>query len=341
MIQARLNGLFNSSKVEMELPSTNMFANLPVEITLNIFSCLAQSDLARCAAVSREWYIISSDPTLWHHLELSNLRHTSLPSHALPPSLARRLGVCRSLTLDSTTHINPTDILRLLYHASYSPNLHSLTLTSLTNFRSVSSHLGHFFLTTKSRCLTHVDLSGTAIDTPVVQALMKTHRSTLLVLKLAFTEIGDGALRAVAAGERLRSISLAGCFGLSRGALRAWMGRRVPWSVRRVDLRWLVDVRVGWVADLLARNARQGGGKGSLETVDVSGCERLTLKEVQSLEERWRGVEVTNSAVLLVEGGIWGYRLTEHPTMPQPLSTIGDVAGITTVSSSQRVANVC
>lgn len=119
------------------------------------------------------------------------------------------------------------------------------------------------------------------------------------------------------------------------------MGRRVPWSVRRVDLRWLVDVRVGWVADLLARNAHQGGGKGSLETVDVSGCERLTLKEVQSLEERWRGVEVTNSAVLLVEGGIWGYRLTEHPTMPQPLSTIGDVAGITTVSSSQRVANVC
>lgn len=188
-----------------------------------------------------------------------------------------------------------------------------------------------------------MDLSGTAIDTPVVHALMKAHRSTLLVLKLAFTEIGDGALRAVATGERLRSISLAGCFGLSRGALRAWMGRRVPWSVRRVDLRWLVDVRVGWVADLLARNARQGGGKeGNLEVVDVSGCERLTLKEVQSLEERWRGVEVTNSAVLLAEGGIWGYqKLTEHPTMLQPLSTIGEVAGITTVSSPQRVANVC
>lgn len=164
---------------------------------------------------------------------------------------------------------------------------------------------------------------------------MKVHRSTLLQLKLAFTEIGDGALRAVATGERLRSISLAGCFGLSRGALRAWMGRRVPWSVRRVDLRWLVDVRIGWVADMLARNARQGGGGkgggGSMEVVDVSGCERLTLKEVQGLEERWRGVEVTNSAVLLVEGGIWGCpRLVEHPTM-QPGATM----------SSQRVENVC
>lgn len=109
------------------------------------------------------------------------------------------------------------------------------------------------------------------------------------------------------------------------------MGRRVPWSVRRVDLRWLVDVRVGWVADLLARNARQGeGGKeGNLEAVDVSGCERLTLKEVQSLEERWRGVEVTNSAVLLAEGGIWGYRkLTVHPTVLQPLSVIVEVAGL-------------
>lgn len=175
-----------------------------------------------------------------------------------------------------------------------------------------------------------MDLSGTAIDTPVVQALMKAHRSTLLHLKLAFTEIGDGALRAVATGERLRSISLAGCFGLSRGALRAWMGRRVPWSVRRIDLRWLVDVRIGWVADMLARNSRQGGGGkgGSLEAVDVSGCERLMLKEVQSLEERWRGVEVTSSAVLLVEGSIWGY-----PTM-QPLS-----AGSTL--TPQRVGNVC
>lgn len=163
---------------------------------------------------------------------------------------------------------------------------------------------------------------------------MKAHRTTLVELKLAFTEIGDGALRSIAAGECLESVSVAGCFGLSRGALRAWMVRRIPWSVRRVDLRWLVDVRVGWVGDMLARNAvaeeKKGAEGGRLEVVDVSGCERLTLKEVRSLEERWKMVKLSHSAVL-VEDSVWGYRkYVEYLTTLQPLPglfDIGEVAG--------------
>lgn len=169
---------------------------------------------------------------------------------------------------------------------------------------------------------------------------MKAHRSTLLELKLAFTEIGDGALRAVAAGERLRSVSLAGCFWLSRGALRAWMGRRMPQTVREVDLRWLVDVRVGWVTDMLARGVKQGeaGKGGSLEAVDISGCGRLTLSEVQSLEKRWPGVKVTNSASPLAEDSTWGcQRLAENPKLP--LSGIREVASA--VASPRKVEDIC
>lgn len=179
---------------------------------------------------------------------------------------------------------------------------------------------------------------------------MKMHRTTLVELKLAFTEIGDGALRAIAAGERLENVSLAGCFGLNRGALRAWMGRRVPWSVKRVDLRWLVDVRVGWVVDMLARNAATGGSGGKEEAkggrlveVDVTGCERLTLKEVRGIEERWKRVKVSHNAVL-VEDSVWGYRkYVEYLTTLQPppeLFDIDEVAGGAVVSP-QTVKNVC
>lgn len=66
-----------------------------------------------------------------------------------------------------------------------------------------------------------------------------------------------------------------------------------------LGLRWLLDVRVTWLFELLSRNC--------VEEVDVSGCERLTLAEVRGVEKRWGCVKVVHTAVL-VEDSIWGYR---------------------------------
>ncbi|KAH8146600.1 uncharacterized protein LAJ45_09283 [Morchella importuna] len=296
-----------AKQAELALPGTNNFAKLPTEITLNIFSYLSHSELFNSALVCREWYFISTAPTLHYALDLTTLRQSSLNNYVPPATLSRHLCTARHLTFNSPPHISTNSILYLLTHVSASTNLRTLTLSSMSNARSASPALAHFFAAAQSTQLTHVDLSNTSVTTPVISALLQSHRGTLRSLILDFTEIGDGALKAIATGTALERVSIAGCFGLSKGALKRFLVRRIPGRVKAVGLRWLLDVRVAWVWEMLARAGVQEGSGGVLAEVDVGGCERLTLADIERVEEKWPGVKVRHTAVN-AKDAVWGYR---------------------------------
>lgn len=51
----------------------------------------------------------------------------------------------------------------------------------------------------------------------------------------------------------------------------------------------------------------QEGSGGVLAEVDVGGCERLTLADIERVEEKWPGVKVRHTAVN-AKDAVWGYR---------------------------------
>ncbi|RPB03636.1 hypothetical protein L873DRAFT_1786656 [Choiromyces venosus 120613-1] len=290
-----------STRKPMIVPGVDSFSKLPTEIISNIFSYLSYNDLSSCLSICREWYYIGNDPLLWHDLDLSNLRSTSLPHFLVPRTLHKHLTTCRSLTIDAPISIGVQHILILLKCASQSPNLRSLSLTSIPNIRSQTKTLEQFFLSTKSQNLQHVDLSKTSISTSVIQALLQTSRKTLKSLNLEFSNIEDPALRAIAQFEVLEHLSLLDCFSLSKPGLRSFLSKRFPASVRVLKICWLPDVRIGWLYELLMKPGNR------VEKIDVRGCERLTLGDLRCLQKIKPGLEIVHTA-LLEEESIWGYR---------------------------------
>ncbi|PWW71724.1 hypothetical protein C7212DRAFT_348796 [Tuber magnatum] len=277
------------------------FSKLPTEIISNIFSYLSYNDLSSCLSICREWYFIGNDPLLWNELDLSNLRNTSLPHFLVPRTLHRHLTTCRSLTIDAPISLGVHHILTLLKCASQSPNLCSLTLTSIPNIRSQTKALERFFLSVNSRNLQHVDLSKTSISTSVIQALLQTSRKTLKSLDLEFSNIEDPALRAIAQFEVLEHLSLLDCFSLSKPGLRSFLSKRLPASVRALKICWLPDVRIGWLYELLMKPGNR------VEKIDVRGCDRLTLGDLRCLQKIKPELEMVHTA-LLEEESVWGYR---------------------------------
>ncbi|CUS08424.1 unnamed protein product [Tuber aestivum] len=277
------------------------FSKLPTEIISNIFSYLSYNDLSSCLSICREWYYIGNDPLLWNELDLSNLRNTSLPHFLVPRTLHRRLTTCRSLTIDAPISIGVHHILTLLKCASQSPNLCSLTLTSIPNIRSQTKALEQFFLSVKSRNLQHVDLSKISISTSVIQALLQTSRKTLKSLDLEFSNVEDPVLRAIAQFEALEHLSLLDCFSLSKPGLRSFLSKRLPASVRVLKICWLPDVRIGWLYELLTKPGNR------IEKIDVRGCDRLTLGDLRCLQKIKPELEMVHTA-LLEEESVWGYR---------------------------------
>mgnify|MGYP001446069933 CR=1 FL=1 len=67
-------------------PYSNSLEILPDEIILNIFSRLTIKDLGRCAQVSRNFYSITSDKTLWTKILVTS---GMIPNKLLEQALSR------------------------------------------------------------------------------------------------------------------------------------------------------------------------------------------------------------------------------------------------------------
>lgn len=146
-----------------------------------------------------------------------------------------------------------------------------------------------------------VDLSRTYISTSAIQALIQTNRSSLRSLRLEFSNAEDPALRVIAQAENLEYLSLLGCLSFSKCGLRLFLSKRLPTMLKTLNIRLLSDVRIGWLYKLLLKP------NNIIETIDVSGCERLTLGDLRSLQKLKPSLKILHTA-RLEEENIWGYR---------------------------------
>lgn len=123
-------------------------------------------------------------------------------------------------------------------------------------------------------------------------------------LDLEFAAITDLALELLGRPEKLpklRALGLAGCLGLTKGGLKRLLCREgvgvgdggMGVGVEVLDLRWGMDVEVelveGW---LQKRQASSTDGRIIVGSVDIRGCERITINGVEELRRKWPGVEI-------------------------------------------------
>lgn len=243
------------------------------------------------SAHNSKWYYYATNPLLWRDLNLTSLRSAVFFERA-PSGLASRALLCRSLSINDPAELCTSHLCAVLQYLSRSPLLETLNIISVNYMRSYSTELAQIFAESVTKRLTAVNLSCTAVDSGPIVALMRRHGSSLRSLNLQLTCVGDGALRAITPGTPLRSLSIAGCYSISKAAIRAFLARRVPATLVELDLRWLHCVRAAWLRELYVAQ----GGDGALRRLDVRGCERLTVGDVASLRRARSVVDVTAGA---------------------------------------------
>jgi len=181
----------------------------------------------------------------------------------------------------------------LLHYLTSSPYFQTLDLIAIPNMRSHNFALEKLFTELVATGLVHVNLSRSAITTAPVVALVARHRATLQTLGLEFTSIGDGALRAIANASHLKKLMIGGCFSLSKAGVRAFLAKRVPKNLEDLEMKWLLDVRIGWLWDLFLAQRKEHG---RLVHLDVCGCEKLGKLDLERLELGWSGIRIVHNA---------------------------------------------
>lgn len=189
-------------------------------------------------------------------------------------------------------------------------------LGPLLNSHSLEQH----FRLTRSRCLSHVDLSHSPVTTPAVIALMSVHRGTLRSLDLSHTSIGDGTLRAVSKAMVLHTLDISACPSISRTSIRNFLCRNFPGCLVTLSLRALKDVKITWLYDLMKLP-----GSAALRALNVHGCERLSLGDLEELKEAWGGRVLVGHDARDGADTVWAYRryiefLSGAPSLPERLA---------------------
>src|ERR1700738_288952 len=176
-------------------------ADLPTELVFEVFKYLSQSDLARacrvnqfCITASRECslsgYAVASDPSLWRHLDLSQIPRECCVDGP-PPTLVTRLNSLTSLTLVGPFEVPDIIFKGVINFVSQSPLLTSLTLRSA--YGTNEDMLIDMFKNTR-RSLLNVDLSFCHHLGSKVILVLVAHHPFLRTLNLSHTSVTDTAL---------------------------------------------------------------------------------------------------------------------------------------------------
>jgi len=264
-----------------------------------------------------QWYFIASDPLLWRNLDLSSL-HSKLFNPKTASTLTVRLRACRNFTLKEPPNLTQTHVTALLHFLAASPLLERLYLQSLGSLLNSHSLEQHFRMS-QSRCLMHVDLSHSPVTTPAVVTLMDRHRGTLRTLDLSNTSVGDGTLRAVSTAKVLHTLDISSCTSVSGTSIRNFLCKRFPGCLVTLTLRGLREVKITWLYNLLKLPTSS-----NLKTLNVEGCERLTLADLRELQAVCEGRVAIVHDAKEDDDSIGEYRryiefLSTDPSLPQRL----------------------
>lgn len=247
-----------------------------------------------------QWYYASNDPLLWRDLNLSGMRSTSgSPGKStLPITLESRLSQCRSLYTDRPPWVAHEVLCRILKYTGQSKSLTKVTLSAYPQKRTLP------FLSFFRSCvgkLTHIDLARTFVPTYLIGVIVERHGDTLTWLDVEFSAVNDNALQMIAKEAKvLKHLGLGGCLSLTREGLRKFLTKDLPDSVESLDLRWLMDITMGWVVEMLRKQRK-------IRKLDLRGCDKLTVLDTYELTKHWPEVEVRNTAKLEQQSTL-GYR---------------------------------
>ncbi|KAG0080563.1 hypothetical protein BGZ92_000570 [Podila epicladia] len=80
----------------------DILSRLPVELAYQILSKLSITDVVSCQSVSRQWYWISVDQSIWKHAFLEHERPYAIPRSVLTPSFLTQTPFLPTVTEPST-----------------------------------------------------------------------------------------------------------------------------------------------------------------------------------------------------------------------------------------------
>ncbi|KAL7269266.1 mitochondrial import inner membrane translocase subunit tim21 [Rhizina undulata] len=248
---------------------------------------------------SQQIYILTTTSSLYRSLDLSNLRSTSFHDCKLPPKLHSYLQLASSVTITSPTELSIYHVLHILHAASTSERLQHVSLTALSSARCYTPSFISFF----HHCgggLKHVNLSFMSVISSTVLALFASN-PCLETLILGFTDIDESVLPAFSSARKLSELDISGCFYLDKRLLRAFLRSGLPPALRKLGMRNMVDLKIGWVYDLLMEPC-----PGDLEVVDL-GCCGVRRGDLEVVRGLWKGVKVMGEGL---EGGEtrWGIK---------------------------------
>ena len=233
---------------------------------------------------------MASSASLWRDIDLTHFEEKSMNYDRMFAYLTK----CRSIA----TPLHPIEaklFQRILSVAARSPKLEVVVFRP---YYALSSQSVDWFSNMVTSQLVNIDLSYCVnVSTETLDNLVNCHGATLKALDLSHTMVEDSTLLKLhQACPVLEDLSLAACFRLSRGVLAIFLQMHLPRTLKRIDLRYLFNVRGEWLVQI----------PNEMMFIDVRGVDSVTVKHVRQAVNK-RLFQVANSA-LLEDDTIDGYR---------------------------------